>query len=198
MTETWKSLLAQVPRTEASYRYCIAFTARSGSTWLESLLSKTQGLGLPQEWFNPGAAGRTFKRSGCVDLADYYKYLKRVMGRRDVFGLEMTWPQARMVLELTHPDFFADIDHWFYLRRRDYVAQGVSLYKAVATGRFHSSSTWDEPVDVAYDGWKIASCILRMLVTEHGFNTFFEARGIQPGALWYEELIARPPQEVAG
>jgi len=95
MTQTWKFLLAKVPRTEARYRYCIAFTARSGSTWLESLLSKTQGLGLPQEWFNPVAAGRTFQRSGCVDLPAYYSYLKRVMARRDVFGLEMTWPQAR-------------------------------------------------------------------------------------------------------
>ena len=196
MTQTWKSLLAKVPRTEARYRYCIAFTARSGSTWLESLLAKTQGLGLPQEWFNPGAAARTFQRSGSIDLADYYSYLKRVMGRRDVFGLEMTWPHARMVLELTHPDFFADIDHWFYLRRRDYVAQGVSLYKAVTTGRFHSSSTWSEPAEVAYDGWQIASFILRLLVTEHGFNAFFDARGLEPRQLWYEELIARPPQDV--
>lgn len=198
MTQTWKSLLANVPTKEASYRYCIAFTARSGSTWLESLLSKTRGLGLPQEWFNPGAAGRTFQRSGCVDLPEYYSYLKRVMGRRDVFGLEMTWPQARMVLELTHPDFFADIDHWFYLRRRDYVAQGVSLYKAVTTGRFHSVSTGEETVNAAYDGREIASWILRLLDTEHGFNAFFDARGLEPRRLWYEELITRPPQEVVG
>jgi LPS sulfotransferase NodH len=199
MTQTWKFLLAKVPRMEARYRYCIAFTARSGSTWLESLLSKTQGLGLPQEWFNPVAAGRTFQRSGCVDLPAYYSYLKRVMARRDVFGLEMTWPQARMVLELTQPDFFADIDHWFYLRRQDYVAQGVSLYKAITNGRFHSVAAREaSSVDVAYDGWQIASWILRLLVTEHGFNAFFHAQGLQPRELWYEELVARAPQEVVG
>ncbi|MEJ2531297.1 MAG: Stf0 family sulfotransferase, partial [Halioglobus sp.] len=198
MTDTWKSLLAKVPKAEARYRYCIAFTARSGSTWLESLLSKTQGLGLPQEWFNPVAAGRTFQRSGCIDLPAYYSYLKRVMGRRDVFGLEMTWPQARMVLELTDPDFFADMDHWFYLRRRDYVAQGVSLYKAVTSGGFHSTSTGHGPVEVTYDGWQIASFILRLLVTEHGFNAFFEARNLKPRQLCYEELITRTPQEVVG
>ena len=180
MPSKWDQVFASVPAAEAQRRYCIAFTARSGSSWLESLLTNSGILGIPQEWFNPGAAKNTVTRSGSQDLQEYYRYLKRIKRTGDVFGLELTWPQAKMVFEAGYPTLFDDIQNWFYLRRRDYIAQGVSRYKAIQSGRFHSVQTDRPTVAVEYDGAGIADSILRILSTEFEFNVYFSSTGLHP------------------
>ncbi|MBT4522023.1 MAG: hypothetical protein HOC23_18645 [Halieaceae bacterium] len=196
MKTQWHDVFESIAASEASHRYCIGFTARSGSTWLGSLIQKSDILGIPLEWFNPDAAGKTVRGSACRDLAQYYQYLKIARTSGDVFGMELTWPQARMVFNSGYPNLFDDIQHWFYLRRRDYVAQGVSLYKAASSGHFHSVQANNKKQKVNYDGKAIAASTLRIMATEFGFDSFYSDRGFRTEELWYEDIISTTPEAI--
>jgi LPS sulfotransferase NodH len=139
MSTQWQEIFESITASEAKQKYCIAFTARSGSTWLGNLIHQTGILGIPQEWFNPGAAKNTVEASACRNIPQYYRYLKVARKNADVFAMELPWPQAQLVFDAGHPNLFDDIQHWFFLKWRDYVALVVSLYKAVGSGHFHST-----------------------------------------------------------
>ena len=196
MSTQWQEIFESITASEAKQKYCIAFTARSGSTWLENLIHQTGFLGIPQEWFNPHAARNTVQASACRDLPQYYQYLKIARKNADVFAMQLTWPQAQLVFNAGHPNLFDDIQHWFYLKRLDYVAQGVSLYKAVRSGHFHSTQNDREKKVVSYDEKMIITHTLRILAHEFMYETFFDRRGIKPEALWYEELISSTTEAV--
>jgi len=196
MRTQWHDVFEAIAAGEAKHKYCIAFTARSGSTWLGNLIQRSGILGIPKEWFNPDAAQNTVQASACRDLPQYYQYLKSARKNADVFGMELTWPQAQLVFNSGYPKLFNDIQHWFYLRRKDYVAQGVSLYKAVQSGHFHSTQNGSEEEIVSYDGEMIAAYTLRILATEFNYETFFGRRRIKPEVLWYEELISSTGEAV--
>ena len=196
MRTQWHDVFDAIAAGEAKHKYCIAFTARSGSTWLGNLIQRSGILGIPKEWFNPDAAQNTVQASACRDLPHYYQYLKSARKSADVFGLELTWPQAQLVFNSGSPGLFDDIQHWFYLRRLNYVAQGVSLYKAVRSGQFHSTQIDTEKGLVSYDGKMIAAYTLRILATEFKYQTFFDRRRIKAETLWYEELISSTTEAV--
>lgn len=196
MSTQWQEIFEGITASEAKQKYCIAFTARSGSTWLENLIHQTGFLGIPQEWFNPDAARNTVNVSTCRDLPQYYQYLKIARKNADVFAMQLTWPQAQLVFNAGYPNLFDDIQHWFYLRRLDYVAQGVSLDKAVRSGHFHSTQKDREKKVVSYDEKMIITHTLRILAHEFMYETFFNRRRIKPETLWYEELVSYTTQAV--
>jgi trehalose 2-sulfotransferase len=196
MSSPWAQLFDSLPQAAASRSYCIAFTPRSGSSWLENLLTRSGILGKPGEWLNPGAARNTAVRSGTDNLTDYYAYLKKVMRTEDVFGIEMTWPHINLALQSAHPGLFDDIRTWFFLRRRDFVAQGVSLFKAQQSGVFHSVQADRKGKPVEYDEEEIRGCVQRIMTNEFALNQFFAQRGLQPTPLWYEELVTSSAEEV--
>jgi LPS sulfotransferase NodH len=192
----WDQLFSSIPRGTANRLYCIAFTPRSGSTWLGDLLTKSGIVGIPQEWFNPDLAKTRAQQSGSTNLQGYYSYLKRVMRTKEVFGLEMTWPQLDIVLQSEGAIQFEDIQSWFFLRRKDFVAQAVSLYKAEMTGRFHSIQDIKPTAPVEYNAQRISKNVQRIMAHEFAYSLFFQRRKIAPVELWHEELIALPPADV--
>ena len=198
MTTYWDQLFATVPRKTASRCYCIVFTPRSGSTWLGDLLSNSGYLGRPQEWFNPDPARKTALESEADDLNAYYLYLKQAQRTGDVFGLEITWPQMDIVLQSVNPVRFEDMRVWAFLRRRDFVAQAVSLFKAESTGRFHSVQGGEEGPAPDYAPLEIARNVRRLMAQEFACEHFFKSRKIEAIELWYEDLLGLEPEQVLG
>ena len=205
MMSTWSEMFAPARRAgsekvfegEPATRYCIAFTPRSGSTWLGDVLTQSAMLGIPKEWFNTGAAAVTIRQSGCADIEQYYRFLKARRSRRGVFGLELTWPQFRGVVEESgNRHFLDDIPNWFYLRRRDYVAQAVSLFKAIRSGVYHSTGGDRRADEVTYDGKEIDNLVTRIMRQERAWKTLFDELGSPPRNLWYEEIIQIPLEEL--
>jgi LPS sulfotransferase NodH len=205
MINKWPELFATVRQREkrrargerASTLYCIAFVARSGSTWLGDVLSRSGLLGLPKEWFNAEAAQKTVRGSGCTNIHQYYDYLKAERTAGGVFGLELTWPQFLILSEESgERHFLDDIPHWFYLRRRDYVAQAVSLFTAINSGIFHSIHRYKSAAEVVYDGQAIDNLVNRIMRQEFGWNQAFLKSDRSPVPLWYEEIVSMSPVEL--
>jgi len=197
MKSKWQNVFDGIRSGEATTMYCIVFTPRSGSTWLGDVLTRSKMLGIPKEWFNTEAAGETIRQSGCRDINQYYEYLKCVKTTQQVFGMEITWPQHRGVVEESRSDYFlSDIPHWFYLRRRDYVAQGVSLFKAINSGVFHSVQTGKQAREVVYDGAEIENLVNRIMRQEYAWKGYFEGLDRTPHPLWYEDIVQTPPSRL--
>jgi len=177
--------------SQPKMRYAIAFTPRSGSTWLNKIIQQTDKTGAPREWFNPKveAVKERIKKYQVNNVYDYYELLKANKKGNDMFGLEITWFQANTLFDYLNDDkIFDDINIWFWLKRRDFVAQGISLFKAVESGKFHSYQEVDKK-EVVYDNEKIKKWILHVIQQEYFFNEYFKKRNIQPSELWYEDMM---------
>jgi len=83
----------------------------------------------------------------------------------------------------------------FYLRRRNILAQAISLYRSVESGLFHSyqeSGAATPFVAPAYDQEKIAGWLAHIVECEAGFEALFAGCGSAPFALFYEDMLAHP------
>lgn len=196
MPKSWADIFAALPQGEAPVRYGIAFTPRSGSTWLGDVLLQSRLLGAPREYFNPEAAAPTLGQSGCAGFPDYYAYLKRSKQVGGVFGVEVNWPRLNAIIEEGYRPLLDDLQAWFYLRREDFVAQAVSLYKAMQSGVFHSHDGKQARAPVTYDGTRIAEAVFTLMNSEYKLNCHFRESGISPRELWYEHIVTMPPKEV--
>ena len=194
--ESWEEIFSRQYREPAATKYCIAFTPRSGSTWLGDILVRSGVLGEPREYFNREAAALTVRRSTAYNVPDYYRYIKTMLQTSGVFGFEITYPHLSEALAAAGTGLFDDVDAWFFLRRRDYVAQAVSLYRAAHSGVFHGQDGRRYAPDSPYDGGRIAQNVLNLMDAEFGLATYFAAHDLAPVELWYEDLVAQAPWSI--
>lgn len=194
--KTWKEVFSTASAKPAKSVYCIGFTPRSGSSWLGGILSKSGVLGDPLEYFNaatPELARYAIPQSGATDVREYFRYLKAVRQTKNVFGVEMAYQHVSKLVDEGYGDMLDDIDEWFLLRRRDYIAQAVSLYRASESGVFHAYQQKETIPETPYNGDKIAGFALAALTSEYLFDAFFTKRGISPLAIWYEDMLEMTP-----
>ncbi len=187
---------AQAMRTlppKARSEYLIAFTPRSGSSWLTTLLTHTGLAGRPEEWLNPGHLPGILKTHPCKDLTSYVRRIRRLMlsRKRRTFGIECSWFQWRLYLEANQQKVlpFA-FDQHIYWTRRDLLGQALSLYKATETGHFHSvaGKPTVSPVSLVLDDGQLWNWFLHIYQQEYGWTQYFKRRNITPLALCYEDL----------
>lgn len=191
--------------------YVIFLTPRSGSTWLTELIMSTGRLGAPQEWFNDGWIYTEEPALGCLPpksrgISDINEYVNAIVDEgRGVAGLELSVFQAEMLGELIDGQF--DLNWFnaiFYLRRKDLFAQAVSLYRSVASGRFHSYEDTTDKIQafnsVKFDEEKLIEWLNFLIMCEKKFDELFERHKVQPVNLFYEDIVGNPlltVQEIA-
>jgi trehalose 2-sulfotransferase len=171
--------------------YIIAMTPRSGSSWLTELMASTNVAGNPGEFFNHRLIEGSINYYNCVNLEDYLKCLKGDQSSPNgVFGIEVTMDQLNLVLKgCSFDKLFSDTTKFIYLTRRDFVAQGISLYTAIETGRFHSYQTNLPAKKPKYDENGIKKWILHILNQERAWEHFFMEKKIHPLRIYYENLV---------
>ncbi len=183
--------------------YVIFLTPRSGSTWLTELAKNSGVLGTPQEWFNDGWIYTEKPALGCLPprlrgLADVNEYVDAIVDEGPgIAGLELSVFQALMLREMIDGPFDP---RWlaatFYLRRRDLAAQAVSLYRSVASGRFHSYQIQPEAVQafeaVEYDFDGLLKWLQFLIECEQRFDDLFRSCGLSPVPLYYEDFLKDP------
>lgn len=171
------------------------FTARSGSSWLSAVLSRS-GLGIGAEMFNPNFMPRMAERFGARTLLEYVTYGPRFTQRNRLCSFEITAHQMNAVFA-DHGDFheaFAS-DHHFWLVREDIVAQAVSLQKMVDNGVAHSTAIDAEARRKADDAFEynpraIRKWLMHTLNAERVSEVFFAEFGVTPLRMSYERNIA--------
>ncbi len=176
--------------TPADRNYVIFFSARSGSTWLTSILSATRRLGFPEEYVNPAFVREVAQNQNTRDPRCLLQMLKRrCKTDNGVFGIEVRHIDVEM---LDEKEFFEEFDRstiFFHLWRENLIAQGISLFRAVVTQRFHSTSTGGTSAPPEYDAEGIASWVRHVASTENQ-NVQMLQRWERPALeLRYEEIV---------
>ena len=148
--------------------YVIVFTARSGSTWLTSLLSGTELLGHPEEYINPEFILDVAKFLNCRRTESFLEILsRRRKTPNGIFGIEAREVDIRLFgKEVFFKTFNAETE-FFNLWRENIVAQAISLYRAVTTKRYHSNEKVEDFAPPVYDAAAIQDWLAHLVEAEN-------------------------------
>ncbi|WP_319497527.1 Stf0 family sulfotransferase [uncultured Cohaesibacter sp.] len=179
--------------------YLIFIQPRSGSTWLCELLKSTGTLGNPQEWFNERFItntnvrldGKPPKLRGTADINAYIHDIVEETG--GTAGVQLSYWHALALSQLATAGLPMDKMVQFYLRRRDVISQGISLFKSANTGYWHSYQENPEVLDeVSFDKQGCIAKIAQIVNAEIKFKQMFANCKLAPIPLYYEDICAAP------
>lgn len=172
--------------------YALLIIPRSGSTFLSRTLLASGLFGDPDEWFNDDldSVAANFVKEGRGTT--FYSYIAHVhetrTGANGVFGVQLSVEQLHALNTLVPlPHVVGPRACWFFLRRRNLVAQAISDYKANTTGRFHSYQ--DAQAEATYDPDALAAKARHIVALEQEAFTFFGEQGLWPIELYYEDIV---------
>ncbi|MFJ4784372.1 Stf0 family sulfotransferase [Streptomyces sp. NPDC088794] len=201
--------------------YFICATPRTGSSLLLGLLDSTGVAGHPQAYFRMPDEAAWSERWGVAhtpqEALDYAEFVRAALreGRtgNGVFGAKLMWgTHAELATRLArlHPDLtgdelgllkreFGTRIRFVYLRRDDVLAQAVSWLRAEQTGVWFVGGKGEigggaGGIDAQPRFDRDAVTRLLRTIEEHnaGWERWFEAYGIQPHRIRYEDLSADP------
>lgn len=118
-------------------RYIICSSPRTGSTLLGQMLKDSNCAGDPLEYFNPQYLQALRRRFNTSRFDEIIQLLERHRtSSNGVFGIQIHWSHFSKIF-LRNPNrqdlFFENFDKIIFIRRRDKIAQAVSLYRAYTT-----------------------------------------------------------------
>jgi len=175
--------------------YWIFTTPRSGSNYLAGEIRRRLG-GQPKssEFFNPVSL-RTFADfvpDRDAPVTSFLRYLHARHEIRGVLGIKMLWVQIELCCR--YPDFLPAVagSGIVYLRRRDVIRQGISLYFAEQTGSWISGKqpTRLGPMEVEYDHAAIEQKVARMERFNSLLQRFLHVHRLDHLTVWYEDFVA--------
>jgi len=179
--------------------FVIWFTARTGSTWLGSLLFSA-GFPKPSEYFHPNKILRIASYLGVNTWADYVNSVKQKRTIDGVFAHEMTfqfWDMLRNDGDvMSHLDFSGPS---IVLFREDVVAQAVSIYLAVKSKKWHryqGTEITQNELQIPYNENEIREKILYICKQETGLKEHQNLLIPQAKFLSYEKMAASQPKSV--
>jgi LPS sulfotransferase NodH len=208
-TEHVASLRRRIEAEGIGSSFVVCSTPRTGSTMLADALESTGLVGRPREWLGVRFTSEVLPAIGRRGFPDYVVECARSAADSGVFGLKLHWYQGelllhllrlmrgtralsdREVLEASLPD-----PRFVWLRREDEVAQAVSWWKATATGAWlHSGSATSEP---AFDFAAIDARVRQVRRQTEAWKGWFEANGLAPLRITYEQLVHDPAATTRG
>jgi len=190
--------------------YQIAFTVRSGSTLLCDYLA-ANGLGQPREYFQYDASGVLAPGLlealgvGPGDIAGYVRALLAHRSPNGVFGCKMSWHQKNALLDEARrhdaavrsvEDLFPDV-RWLYIRRRDKIGQAISIWRAIRSGRWHSTDPVVRDERPPYDYFPIFGFYQSILAEDALWQDYFQRQALAPLLVEYEDLQDAPHASMA-
>lgn len=192
------------PRSEPPERtYLLASVPRAGSTYLSHLLWRTGCLGAPLEYLNFELAGPYGFAANSASLQHelWRSVLRRRCSPNGVFGLK-AFPQQLEDLQQRNPALLSDVlatmlpperpRHVVYLRRRDRVAQTVSLARASLTGVWRQDQERADAPPPEYSQAAIEAAERGIAFQESVWASMFADLRIEPLDLWHEDVLADP------
>jgi LPS sulfotransferase NodH len=185
--------------------YQIAFTVRSGSTLVCEYLT-ANGLGQPREYFQYDAFGvmaHGLHQTLGVAPDDFQGYIGALLAqqsRNGVFGCKISWHQKNALLDeatrhdpaiRTLEDLFPGF-RWLYIRRRDKIAQAISVWRAIRSGRWHSTDPVTKLERPPYDYYPVLAFYQSILTEDWLWQDYFQRQGVPPLVIEYEDLENDP------
>jgi LPS sulfotransferase NodH len=182
---------AMTQETPSERNYIIVFSPRSGSTWLNSVLTATQLLGQPGEYINPAFVRSVAAQMNCKDPSGLLAMLRRRRkSPNGVFGIKLTAVDVVLFGEAAFFTAFGTDTVIFHLWRENLVAQGLSLYRAVCSGQFHESDVQKAMAAAPpYDAARIAHWVLHVANYENQNMLMLTRHRLCPRSLRYGDLV---------
>jgi LPS sulfotransferase NodH len=162
------------------------------------LLASSGLVGRPAEYFSADSEPEWA-------AADYGRYVKHCLEQTPhdrVFGAKLLWGQLerllpllrgrggsndRVLLESVFPS-----PRFVWLTRDDVLAQAVSWWKAAQTGEFYVGDPRAKGVVPVLDEREIRLLVDELAAKNESWRRWFDANGIAPFSLRFEELKANP------
>lgn len=171
--------------------YMICATWRSGSTYLCQLLASNGLLGNPDEYFNR-AGQRKHNDPAYPSGRRAQLDIVRTRGATSngIYAVKVISSQFQRYK--AHADPFRDLPNLALvrIRRRDVLAQAISLARARQTGQFFASDR--QRGAAAYDARAIRHAIGSLEKEEALWDEVIGRRGLQPLTIAYEDILADP------
>lgn len=189
-----------------SFRYLLCSSPRCGSTLLGEMLYGTGVAGDPLEYLNGLYVASHLRQSAPSGKLSLQQYLGEIQKRRTspngYFGIQIHFAHFNRTIG-RHPDqtleFLRAQDRIILLRRRDKVAQAVSLYRATVTGIYSSLDQERQTEaeiasaknrEIPYDRNRIAEFLKGVIWQDAGWESLLLQRHIPYQELYYEDLTA--------
>jgi len=189
--------------------YVICAVQRSGSFLLCEALKNTGLGGFPEEYFLPHEGwenGAWARQNGVASRVDFLRLvLEKGTSPNGVFGVKIMWNYFEEMLrnlrelpeyrDLPAPQLMSSLFpnlHYIWIVRRDKIRQAVSWARAGQTN-VYALRKGEIPVpqqEPVFDFTFINNLYNLVLEGEAGWQSFFEAGGVQPFKVIYEELVA--------
>ena len=168
--------------------YAICTQPRSGSNLLCQVLSSTDQLGYPLEYFN--GPGR--RALGLPDFPDAPELQIEAILRlgatpNGVYAVKLFASQfAAFSRRLRWMDLLPNL-HFVYLSRDDLLGQAISWARALQTGQYRSM----QPAKrlAVYDAGLIRSQLMAIVRERAQWEAFFARTGIEPLRIVYERFL---------
>jgi trehalose 2-sulfotransferase len=183
--------------------YLLASVPRAGSTLFSHVLWQTGCLGAPLEYLNFEAAGPYGFAANSAPLQHelWRSVVRRRCSPNGVFGLK-AFPQQLEDLQRSNPDLLGDVlaamvprdrpRHVVYLRRRDRVAQVVSLARASLSGVWRKDQEQPGGVEPTYSREALEAAERGIELQERVWANMFADLRIEPLTIWHEDVLADP------
>lgn len=195
--------------------YFICGTPRTGSTLLCALLKSSGIAGVPESYYRAQDSQKWADKWKLASDFSFTDYLKASIdaGTTDngIFAARIMWGTME---ELTNNlrSLYLDIEtkdsailtkaygrcRFIYIKRNDYVAQAVSLWRALQTDHWHSTEAVKDkiqPEELLYDFNRIQDYVREAEGHNAAWIEWFTKNDIEPLTIEYEELSADPVKE---
>ncbi len=173
----------------------VAGTPRSGSTALCRAMAATGLLGQPDEWCFDVFFHRTFPDEIATPERLLRHILEKGVSPNGVAAVKLFaahWQPLAAQIRLS--DWFPNVT-WVWIRRRDLIAQAVSLHIALQSDAWTSAERARD-VPLAYDHGVVEWAVADLIEQEASWAYFFAVNQITPVEVDYEE-VHRPAAAIA-
>jgi LPS sulfotransferase NodH len=173
------------------------FPSRSGSNYFGQLLCSTGWFNEIGESFNPGQVAKIKARYGLTDTHDALQKMIDYRGTPHAFGFKAGFFVMTGAAECGFLSEVIERAHVILLRRRDRIAQAVSLQKGKMGARMHTLQTGRRELnDEDYDGEALLREYHNIVRTEETLADCAERLGKKAPLFYYEDICADPVANV--
>jgi len=189
-----KKLDALEKTPDPKYRYIIAITPRSGSSYLSDVMANTKQFGKPGEFLNKPFIPNILKAIPARTPDEFLRNTMRYRASKNgVSGLKTSWFSFKNFKESLEDKNDLKNYKYIYLTRRDLDAQAVSLYRATSSNVFHtniehSSEAIKSLKSQKYDYNLIKQWYEHIAEQESGWQQYFSENDIFPLFIAYEDI----------
>lgn len=177
----------------------ILFASRAGSGYAGRLLAKTPYFREVGESFRPQQLNAIRARQGLADNHATAQWMIAHRGTPRAFAIKGGFTQLIAATQLGFLPETIERMQFIVLKRRDRLAQAVSLLKAQASGRFHSVQPEGRLVSLDdYDADRIAFNMSHIGRNYRWFETLLDRLGKDAPVFYYEDMCAAPDRFVEG